>query len=153
MVEEVSQEVRDHILDEEHLRLLSIGHYIAGGFTIAITFLLLFYFFIFLLLARRPGLFGGQNNPHPPPAGILGFVAIIFGFLIVAGWTFGGLTIYVGRCIKRRVRRTLTLVVACLNTLSMPFGTILGVFTLMVLTRPRVKLLYTRVGSLSQPNS
>jgi fatty acid desaturase len=150
MAEEISQEVRNQILDEEHLRLLSIGHYIAGGFTIAISSFLIFYFFLFLLVARRPDLFGGQNNGHPPPAGIFNFVAIILGLLILAGWTFGGLTIYVGRCIKRRVRRTLTLVIASLNTLSMPFGTVLAVFTLMVITRPSVKLLYSRAGTLVQ---
>jgi MFS family permease len=152
MVEEIPQEGRDRILDEEHLRLLSLGHYIAGGFVIAFTSLFIFYFILMLMIARHPDLFGGSNNAHPPPQGFFQIIAVFFGLGILAGLAFGGLIIYVGRCIKRRVRRTLTLVVACLNTLSMPFGTILGVFTLMVLTRPRVKLLYARVNSLSHSN-
>jgi len=150
MLGEISQEVRDQILDEEHLRLLSIGHYITGGFTIAIASLFIFHFVFFLLIARNPELFGGHSNAQAPPAGLMNFLGVIIGLFIVAGWAYGSLTIYVGRCIKRRVRRTLTIVVACLNTLAMPFGTVLGVFTLMVLTRPRVKRLYSDADSLSQ---
>lgn len=153
MTDEIPKEMRDRILDEEHLRLLSLGHYIAGGFILAFTFFAIFYLVVILMVARHPDLLGGSNNPHPPPQGIFQVFAFIIGLAILAGWVFGGLTIYVGRCIKRRIRRTLTLVVACLNTLSVPFGTILGVFTLMVLTRPTVKLLYTQVSSSSQPVS
>jgi ABC-type sulfate transport system permease subunit len=60
------------------------------------------------------------------------------------GCAFGGLNIYAGRCIKRRSKRALTLIVACLNTLAVPLGTILGVCTLLVLTRRSVKKLYER---------
>jgi hypothetical protein len=141
MTGDLPSEARERILDEEHLRLLSIGHYIVGGLILGVSTLFIFYCFFFLLIAQRPDLFNGSSN-SPPPPGAMMFVALFFGLFVLAGWGFGTLIIYIGRCIKRRVRRGLTLVVASLSTLSIPLGTILGVLTLMVLTRPQVKRLY-----------
>ena len=47
-----------------------------------------------------------------------------------------------GRSIKRRKRHAFCLVVAGLSCFFMPFGTILGVFSLIVLNRPSIKLLF-----------
>jgi hypothetical protein len=140
---EVSAEDRSEILDEEHLRLLTIAHYVTGGFAIAFSCLFILYSFLFLLLARRPDLFRGSSGGEAPPPEIMGLFAIFFGMFVFAGWTFGGLTIYAGYCIKKRIHRTLTLVVACFNAAWFPIGSILGVSTLMVLTRTSVKRLFS----------
>ncbi len=58
------------------------------------------------------------------------------------GWLFGALTIYAGRCVKSRSRRTLSMVMAALNTLAIPVGTIIGVCGLLVLSRASIKRLY-----------
>lgn len=140
---EISQQARDDIIDEEHLRLLSIGHYITGGLCVAFASIFIFHFVFLLLGAVHPDMFAAPGHaPSGPPDGVLKVFAVVVGMIIVAGWTFGGLTIYVGRCIKRRTRRMLTFVIACLNVMFIPFGTILGVFTLIVLSRPNVKRLY-----------
>ena len=140
---EISQQVRDDIIDEEHLRLLSIGHYITGGLCIAFASIFIFHFVFILLGALNPEMFAAPGQaPQGPPDGVMKIFAVVIGMIIVAGWTFGGLTIYVGRCIKGRTRRTLTFVMACLNVMFIPFGTILGTFTLIVLSRPNVKRLY-----------
>ena len=44
-------------------------------------------------------------------------------------------------CLGKRRHHTLCLVVAVLSCLMIPFGTLLGVFTLVVLSRPTVKQL------------
>lgn len=140
---EIPQQARDDIIDEEHLRLLSIGHYITGGICIAFASLFIFHFVFILVAALNPEMFAGPGqSPQGPPDGVFKIFAVVIGMVILAGWTFGGLTIYAGHCIKRRVRRTLTFVMACLNTMFIPFGTVLGVFTLIVLSRPNVKRLY-----------
>jgi len=140
---EIPQQARDDIIDEEHLRLLSIGHYITGGFCIAFASIFIFHLILILVAALNPEMFSGPGqSPQGSPDGMMKIFALVIGMIIVAGWTFGGLTIYVGRCIKRRIHRTLTLVVACLNVMFIPFGTILGVFALIVLSRPNVKRLY-----------
>ncbi len=55
----------------------------------------------------------------------------------------GGLTAYAGRCLRARKNYTFLLVMAALNgTFIMPLGTLLGVFTFVVLMRPSVKALF-----------
>ena len=141
---ETPQHGRDEIIDEEHLRLLALGHYISGALCIAFASFFIIHFVFLGFIATSPELFGPPSVNHPaPPGGLLRIFAVVLGAFILAGWAFGALTIYVGRCIKRRTRRTLTFVVACLNLLFVPVGTVLGVFTLIVLTRPSVKRLYS----------
>ena len=130
------------IVDDEHLRLLGIGHYITGGLSIAFASLFIFHFVFILLAASNPEIFSGPQGRHGMPDGVMQVFAAFVGLFILGGWAFGALTIYAGRCLKRRRRWTLSLVVACLNTLFIPVGTILGVFTLIVLNRPSVKAQY-----------
>lgn len=144
MATDMQEHAREDLINEEHLRLLAIGHYITGGLCIGFASIFIFHFMFVALMAFNPELFSsGAAGPQAnPPDGVLRVFAVVIGMIILAGWAFGGLTIYVGRCIKRRVRRTLTFVIACLNTAFVPFGTVLGVFTLIVLSRPNVKRLY-----------
>lgn len=62
--------------------------------------------------------------------------------MIVIGWTLGLLVIYVGVQLRRQRRRTLCIVIAAILCDSVPLGTILGVFTLVVLFRPSVQALF-----------
>jgi hypothetical protein len=61
---------------------------------------------------------------------------------VLLGWTVGALTIFAGRCIATHRRRVFSLVMAGINCASFPLGTLLGVFTFVVLLRPSVKELY-----------
>src|SRR5215813_4336815 len=125
------QQTREEIIDEEHLRLLSIAHYIDGGLCIAFASIFIFHFVFLLLGALHPEMFSAPGHTkNGPPDGMMQAFAVFVGLLIVAGWTFGGLTIYVGRCIRQRTHRTLTLIVGCVNLLFIPIGTMLGVCTL-----------------------
>jgi hypothetical protein len=47
-----------------------------------------------------------------------------------------------GRCLSRRKRYSFALVMACIECLFIPFGTILGVFTIIALSRQSVKALF-----------
>ena len=140
---EISTLVREQIIDEEHLRLLSIGYYIAGGLHITFASLFIFHFVFLIFFASNPDLFppAAQNKAVPPDV-MLHVFAWVLGIIIFLGWLFGGLTIYAGRCIKSRSKRTLSLIMATLNTLAIPVGTIVGVCGLMVLSRPSVRRLY-----------
>ena len=55
------------------------------------------------------------------------------------GLTLAVLILAVGRSLSRRKRYNFCLVMACVECLFMPFGTALGVFTIVVLNRPSVK--------------
>ena len=98
----ISDEVRSSIIDAEHLRLLSLGHYIVGGLEILFSSIFIFHFVMFFFVASDPQFF-------PPPetgaaratAGNVPSHGRSDRTAILAGWTFGALTIYVGRSIKR----------------------------------------------------
>jgi hypothetical protein len=61
------------------------------------------------------------------------------GLLILFGWTFAVLALITGGFIARREHYTFCFVMACAQCLSVPFGTVLGVFTILVLNRQSVK--------------
>src|SRR5437762_373537 len=124
--------------DADHLRLLSIFHYIVGALHLIGSSVAIIHFGLGLLMMLRPGMFG--NNPPPPFVGLL--LAFVGGAIIICGWTIGICTIYSGRCIQHRVRRTFSIVVAAINCVLFPLGTALGVFTLIVLMRDSVRRLY-----------
>jgi hypothetical protein len=58
---------------------------------------------------------------------------------VLFGWTLAALLVAAGRSIARRKRHLFCLIVAGMACLMMPFGTVLGVFTLITLNRPSVK--------------
>jgi len=59
------------------------------------------------------------------------------------GWIFAVIIFLTGRFLAKRKRYMFCLVIACVECLFMPFGTVLGVFTIIVLMRPSVKELFT----------
>ena len=89
----------------------------------------------------KPESFGPARNQ--PPAWF-GLIFVLFASCIILfGWTFAGLLAYSGRCIARRKRHTFCLVMAGVACMFMPFGTVVGIFTIIILVRPSVKALFT----------
>jgi hypothetical protein len=126
--------------DEEHLRLLTIFHYVCAGMAALFACLPIFHLIFGLVMVLRPEVFGSGKNQ--PPQFFGWFFVIFAGMFILAGWTFAVLLAWAGRCLSRRKRYTFCLVVAGVACLFMPFGTVLGVFTIIVLVRPSVKELF-----------
>jgi hypothetical protein len=129
------------ILDNEHLKLLSIFHYIMGGLSALFACLFIIHIVLGLLFIVFPHSFGEGPNQPPP---FLGWLFLSMGgCLVFFGWAYGIVVLIAGRCIARRKHHTYCFVVACLECLWMPFGTCLGVFTILVLNRQSVKALFT----------
>ena len=61
---------------------------------------------------------------------------------ILGGWTLAVLVLMAGRFIARRKHYMFCFVMACVECVFMPFGTALGVFTILVLSRQSVKRLF-----------
>ena len=128
--------------DNEHLRLLAIFHYVVAGFAALVSFFPLLYSIVgvFLLYAARHP---GPGNQEPPPA-FLGWIFIVLGALFfLAGVTMAICILIAGRCFSRRKAYSFALVVACIECLFIPFGTILGVFTIVALSRESVRSLFS----------
>ncbi|HEU0307128.1 MAG TPA: hypothetical protein VFR30_09200 [Lysobacter sp.] len=125
--------------DPQHLDLLGIFHYVVAGLGA------LFSLFPVIHLAMGLAMVTGHfpHKPDEPDPAMFGWIFVaIGGAFILFGLTFSALLAYAGRCLRQRRRHTFCLVMAAISCAFMPFGTVLGVFTLIVLTRPSVKLLF-----------
>jgi hypothetical protein len=128
--------------DAEHLRLLSIFHYVVGGLATLFAFFPLLYVVVgsvFIYAARHHS--AGHGKDAPPE--FLGWIFIAMGsFIFLIGLSVALCILLSGRALAQRKRYWFVFVVACLECLFVPFGTVLGVFTLIVLSRETVKNLF-----------
>lgn len=131
--------------DMGHLRLLSIFHYIVGGLTGLFSFFPIIHLVIGLMLIFSPEKMSG--NGEAPPAFFGWFFVIFASLFMLAGWALAVCMIIAGRNLVRRRRRIFCLVVAGIECAFMPFGTVLGVFTVIVLMRESVKELFASVDT------
>lgn len=124
--------------DEQHLNLLSIFHYVVGGVTA--LFSCIPFLHVAMGIAMLCGAFEGEN----PPPRFFAWLFILFpAVFILVGWALSVVIIIAGRKLKRRTSRTFCLVIAGIECILMPFGTVLGVFTLIVLMKESVKELFS----------
>jgi hypothetical protein len=132
--------------DTEHLRSLAIFHYIVAGLAALFSFFPLLYTTIgaiFIFAARHPAAAGPKPGEELPPE-FLGWIFVGLGsFLFLLGIAMAICILIAGRCLSRRKHYTFALVMACTECLFIPFGTILGVFTIVVLSREPVKGLFS----------
>jgi hypothetical protein len=125
--------------DDEHLRLLSIFHYIAGAFLAFFGCFAIIYIVLGAVIAA--GKLPSNNSQSAPTAVGWIFVAVgVFG--MVFAWGLATCLFLFGRYMQRRRHLTFSIVVAAISCLQIPFGTVLGVFTLIVLSRRSVKTMY-----------
>jgi hypothetical protein len=125
--------------DESHLKTLAIFHYVlAAGSALFASFFLLHFA---MGVAMMSGAFGHGKDAPPP---VLGAVFMgLGGVAVFIGWSFAACLIVAGRSLTRHRRHTFCLVVAALCcVLCNPLGTVLGIFTIIVLLRPSVKALF-----------
>jgi hypothetical protein len=127
--------------DEQHLQILSIFHYVVGGLAA------LFACFPIFHLAIGLGMLSGGFGPPPPgeafPFRLFGLFFVIFPLcIILLGWVLAGALVITGYFLSKRRKYTFCLVVAGVECIFVPFGTVLGIFTIIVLVRPTVKALF-----------
>lgn len=121
----------------EQLRILSIGHYVVGGLHALFGCFGLIYLAIGSLVFLSPAaMSSGANNAPPAFMGI--FFAAFGAAFVLFGWTLGFLTILSGRYIAERKNRTFSLVMGAVNCVMVPFGTVIGVFDIVLLTNSEV---------------
>jgi hypothetical protein len=125
---------------EEHLRLLSIFHYVLAGILGLFSFLPAIHLGLGILMLAAPEEM--SDHGEPPPEFLAWAFIIGGGTAIVLGLTLSILIAVSGRCIARRRKLLFSTVIAGIECVFMPLGTILGVFTLITLTRTEVKQLY-----------
>src|SRR5256884_9325882 len=128
--------------DREHLRLLAIFHYVVAGLAGLFSFFPLLYPTIGAIC-----IFAGRHGTAKPgedlPPEFLGWIFAVLGSLLfLTGIAMAICILIAGRSLALRKRYSFVLVMACIECLFIPFGTILGVFTIVVLSRESVKALF-----------
>ncbi|MCW1912257.1 hypothetical protein OJ996_01650 [Luteolibacter sp. GHJ8] len=129
--------------DAEHLKVLSVFHYVCSGLLVVGGCLMAAYFaFTGFIVTEMFKAMPPTAGAPPPPTGL--------------GWIFGGVGAVIGlgaigmavmhflcaRWLGARRNRSFCFVVACVCCIFFPIGTILGIFTILVLNRPSVQALF-----------
>lgn len=126
--------------DLEHLRLLSIFHYVAGGMLALFACI----GFIYIVMGIGISLAPQRGSGGPPPAVFGVLFSLLGGGFVLLGWSVAALLILAGRSLAQHRRYPFCFAMAIVACLWMPLGTVLGVFTIIVLTRPTVQALFGR---------
>lgn len=137
--------VRQSIIDEEHLKLLSICYMISAAISACFSMMGLMYAGMGAVvneaIKRAPEI--ATSTANAPPPALIGWIFGAIGvavFLILIA--MAGLQLGVAFSLKKRKARTFCMVVAAFECLGVPYGTLLGIFTFIVLGRDSVTRLF-----------
>ena len=137
-------------VDADHLKLLSIFSYVSAGLALLGLLFIVFHYMMMHAMFSNPAIWQ-QNSPGMmrrtagPPFDVQQFFQVFIWFYVAFG-TWGVamalLNVVSGVFLGAHKHRTFSLIVAGLNCLRVPLGTVLGVFTFVVLLRESVVALY-----------
>ena len=128
--------------DCEHLNLLAIFHFVFGGLALVGIGFLFVHYFILHTVFFNPDMWKSQTQAMPPKALLDAFIwfYLFMGVLLLTGLVLNVLS---GVFLLHKRNRVFSLIIGGLNCLQIPFGTALGVFTIIVLSRDSVRELYS----------
>lgn len=134
------------VQDRDHLRLLTIFHYVFAGLGVCgLSFVALHYTFLNTMMSMERAK-GGHDAPPEAFMDIFVWIYVVMAAVCLIGMI---LNVMSARFLKARRHRTFCMVVAGLNVLQVPFGTLLGVFTLLVLARDSVRKAFEQPSAAS----
>ena len=141
---------RQSVIDEEHLKILSICYMISAAASAFFSLFGLMYAGMGAVVSQAiknaPELAGNTSSALPP--GLFSWIFGVFGVAVfLFSMTLAGLKLGVALCIKKRKARVFCMVVAALECLGVPYGTLLGIFTFIVLGRESVERLFDASGA------
>jgi len=119
--------------DGDLLSIVSIFHYVLGGFQMLFSLIGFVYVAMGILMAT--GAMDSAKGEAPPPelGWIFGGIGVVF---VLVFLTMGILAIKAGININKRRHRTFCIVIDAILCMMVPFGTIVGIFGLVLLTKP-----------------
>jgi hypothetical protein len=133
---------RQQFVDDEHLNLLAIFHFVVAGLALLGMGFLVLHFALMSTFLSNPDLWKSPKNGTPPPKEL--FQVFIWLYLFFGGvlLTASVLNLMSGLFLRQRRHRIFSIIVGGLNCLQIPFATALGVFTMIVLSRGSVRQRY-----------
>jgi hypothetical protein len=124
--------------DRQHLNLLAVFHFIGAGLAFLGLGFVLLHFAMMNTIMGNPAMWAKHPADAPPPEVLALFKWM---YLLFGAWmgTTLVLNLLAGFFLRARKHRGVCFVAAAVNCLQMPFGTVLGVFTFIVLARDSVR--------------
>lgn len=141
--------------DLDNLKTLSIFHYVVAALVALFSCIPIIHLTVGIMFLS--GAF-----PEPPkqpdqpdfPIKLFGLMFTIIPLVIIlGGWTLAICTFIAGRKLANHQSYTFCIVIAGILCTFMPFGTVLGVFTIIVLMRDSVKELFNKRDFSQYDNS
>jgi hypothetical protein len=129
--------------DTEQMTLLVVFHFVFAVICLAGIGFLFLHYSIFHQFFANPDMWKGQKNA-PPKELVEFFKYFVWFYVVMGGLILIDLVLNVASafCLMNRKGRMFSMVVAGLNCVQVPFGTALGVFTIVVLTRDSVRRMF-----------
>jgi hypothetical protein len=140
---------RQSIIDEEHLKLLSLGYMLSAATAAFFSLFGLMYMLMgaFMSAAISHQSAVARRSSQVPPAFVGWILAGVgLGFFLVM-MILAAVKLRAAFCIKSRQSRTFCMVVAGISCLGVPYGTVLGVLSFIVLGRDSVATLFNSSAS------
>lgn len=127
--------------DRENLQLLSIFYYIFAGLTALVSCFPVIHLSVGIMMLS--GTLPMEPGAGGPPLQLFGWLFVLIPILIIlAGWGIAVAYFLTGRFLGLRQHYLYCQILAGITCMSFPFGTILGIFTIVVLSRPSVRALF-----------
>ncbi len=126
-------------IDEEHLKLLSIGYKISAGVSLFTSLFGLMYVFMGIFFTMMPNMPNQNQTPQPPIGWMFGIIGSGF---FVCSVVFAVLNFMTSKRLDQRCSKSFCTIIAALNCIGVPYHTVLGVFTLNVLSRKSVSEMF-----------
>jgi len=126
----------------EQQRLLSIFHYIVGAMVMLFSLFPVMHLAMGISMLVAPDTWNSGNSADQMPA-FFPIILILFALaIIIIGEMIGILIIHAGRMITQRKKYMFTFVMAAIQCMFTPFGTVLGIFTIIYLQKDFVRKSY-----------
>lgn len=125
----------------ERFKLLSIFHYVAAGLTAFAGCVPLIHVTLGLMMFSGAMSTTGSN----PPPRELGLLFVGMGAMMsMLLWACAAVMAVAGHFLRVQRYYTFCLVVAAIECINMPFGTVLGIFTIITLVDEKAKAMFDR---------
>lgn len=139
------------LITSHDLRLLSIGYYIQAGIAAFYTLMLLGYSAFATAIFANIARISAESNQQQIPAGILTIISILLAIVIGLTCAYTICMFLAGYWLRRYRNKLFIQIVGALTCLAIPYGTVLGIFTFMVLQRPSARQFFVEGIAIPPP--
>jgi hypothetical protein len=127
------------LITAHDLRLLSAGYYIQAGIAAFNSVLLFGYSAIATAVLANLGRMSSETGQHGLPPALVSMLSVLLAILLILVAVYTVCLFLAGLWLRRFQNLLFIQIMAGLNCLAIPYGTVLGIFTFMVLQRPSAK--------------